>query len=71
MYKQINWDGYFWGATLYIKFLQGKLVGQAVPLKQFLAHGPSRASSPPGAHVRGESSQLSLAYRYLSPKIKE
>ena len=36
-----------------------------------LPTGPSRASSPPGAHVRGESSHLSLAYRYLSPKIKE
>ena len=46
-------------------------VGQAVPLYNYLATGPPRASSPPGAHVRGESSQLSLTYRYLSPKLKE
>ena len=37
----------------------------------FFDRGPPRTSSPPGAHVMGESSQLSMAYRYLSPKIKE
>ena len=56
-------------ATLYT-YLQAK-VGPDVPLYIIFAPGPSRASSPPGAHVSGESSQLSLAYRHLSPKIKE
>ena len=69
-----NWGGpspppiYFWGGTIYIFTAK---VGQAVPLYNFLATGPPRASSPPGVHVRGVSSQLSMTYRYLSPKIKE
>ena len=61
---------YFWGGTLYTIIYRLK-VGLTVPLYIILATGPPRASSPPGAHVSGESSQLSLAYRYLSPKIKE
>ena len=55
---------FIFGEAHYVHFLQLK-VGQAVPL-HFLSHGPPRASSPPGAHVRGELSQLSMAYRYLS-----
>ena len=74
-YSKTDWGGpcpppMYFGEAHYIHYLQLK-VGQAVPLYIFLAHGPPRASSPPGAHVRGESSQLSMAYRYLSPKIKE
>ena len=57
------------GEALYIHILQ--LGWDRLSHLQFFATGPPRASSPPGAHVRGESSQLSMAYRYLSPKIKE
>ena len=45
-------------------------MGLAVPLDLFFPHGPSRASSPPGAHIRGKLSQLSLAYRYTCPRSK-
>ena len=57
------------GATLFTIFPEGT-VGLVVPLN-FLSPGPSRESSPPGAHNMGELSQLSLAYRYTCPRNKK
>ena len=62
---------FIFGEAHYIQFFTMVKVGQAVPPYVFFYYGPPRASSPPGAHVMGESSQLSKAYRYLRPKIKE
>ena len=59
----------FMGSDTIYNFYNDGTVGQSVPL-DFFSPGPSRTSSPPGAHNRGELSQLSLAYRYLSPKSK-
>ena len=42
--------------------------GDRIVPRSFFSTCPSRASSPPGSHIRGESSQQSLAYRYTCPK---
>ena len=45
---------YFLGASLYTIFTA--ISGTRCSTKQFSSHGPPRPSSPPGAHVMGESS---------------
>ena len=58
----------FMGSNIY-NYLWAEQWDRCVPL-DFFCQPVHRASSPPGTHVRGESSQQSLACRYTCPKSK-
>ena len=58
----IYWGG---GSTIYIIY-NGRDWGAGLPPELLFPFLATQASSPSGSHVRGESSQLSLAYVHMS-----